>query len=120
MARSSLRRYDVQARYGIVLACASVVPCLGAFGMALRNYNSDIGHIVYGRSMWMIAFIACVGLALLIGGTGCLLGLNSAGQRRNEKQRWSWIAFFLGGSVTTLGIILAIAFFVLRVRFSID
>ena len=120
MARSSLRRYDVQAKYGIVLACASVAPCLGAVVMVLRNYDREFGHIIYGRSTWMIAFGACVGLAMLSGGTGCLLGLNRASQRRNEKQGWSWIAFFLGGSVVTLGIILAIAFFILRVRLRID
>ena len=47
---------------------------------------------------------------------GCLLGFNSAGQRRNDKQARSWTGFFVGGAVLTFNLILVIALYMIRLE----
>lgn len=115
MARGSLRRYDVQARYAIILALVSIVPLVASAGLAIRNYSSDIRNIVYmGGSKWLPVFLGFLSLAMLFSFLGFVLGWNSAGQRRNEKSSWSWVAFFVGGGVLMLSFVVLIAFVLLR------
>lgn len=115
MGLSSLRRFDVQAKYAAVLAVASLVPFLGALILILRNYRHDLGQIVYGaQGSFLMIFAACVLLSAVPSGVGFLLGWSSAGQRRNDKPTHSWVGFFLGGSVLTFNLILLIAFYMLR------
>ncbi|MFQ5413715.1 MAG: hypothetical protein ACE5E6_04570 [Phycisphaerae bacterium] len=114
MARRSLRRYDVQARYAVILSAASAVPLLVAVALVVRNFEWDIRQVRYGHSLWLPLFLACVGVAILGGGVACLLGFNSADRRRNDKPRQSWIGFFLGGAVVCLGVILTIAWYMLK------
>ena len=115
MARGSLRRYDVQARYAIILALVSIVPFLASAGLAIRNYSSDISNIIYMRgTKWLPVFLGSLALAMLLSALGFVLGWSSAGQRRNEKSSWSWMAFFIGGGVLTLSFVLLVAFMMLR------
>jgi hypothetical protein len=115
MARSSLRRYDVQATYALAASLFSVVPLIGAVALMLRNWNGDLGQIVHGTGGKFLPMLGvCVALAVVSGGVGLVLGLNSAGQRRNDKERRSWIGFFLGSAAVTGGIIVGIAFLMLR------
>ena len=115
MGFSSLRRFDVQANYAVVLACVSVLPFLGALSLAWRNYRHDLGQIVYGaQGYFVVVFLGCVLLSVLPSGVGFLLGWSSAGQRRNDKPARSWLGFFIGGSVLTFNLILLIAFYMLR------
>ena len=117
MAFRSLRRYDVQASYAGVLAVLALVPFAGAAMLALRNYNSDLGQIVYGSGgSFLPMFLACVAVSAVPGTLGFFLGWNSAGQRRNEKPAWSWVGFFIGGMVLTFDFILLIAFWMLRLE----
>ena len=117
MARSSLRRYDVQATYALGAALFSVVPLIGAVMLLLRNWNRDLGALVYGSGGRFLALLGIlIGLAAVSGGVGLVMGLNSAGQRRNDQERRSWIGFFLGGAVVTGSIIVGIAFIMLRFR----
>ncbi len=115
MAMWHLRRYDVQASYSCVLSLVSIVPLLGALALALRNYRHDLGQIIYGdKSLFLPVFAGCLLLSLVPGALGFLLGWSSAGQRRNDKPKRSWIGFFLGGGVLTLDLIMLIAFWMLR------
>ena len=115
MARSSLRRYDVQASYALGASLFSVLPLVGAAFMLVRNWNSELGHLVYGSGGKFMALLAIlIALAAVSGGVGLVMGLNSAGQRRNDQERRSWIGFFLGSAVVTGSIIVAIAFVMLR------
>lgn len=119
MARGSLRRYDVQAKVSLYVSCASAVFTLGLFALLFLkgNYNSDLGRIVYGRETLFgpIAFVITT-IALLLGATGAAMGVNSAGQRRNEFSRRSWIAFFIGAGTISLTIILFAAFWLLGMK----
>ena len=115
MDRSSLRRYDVQARYACALSLVSILPFAAAAIATWQRYDGGLGQIVYGSVGYYIpAVLACILLSLVSGTIGCLLGFNSAGQRRNDKQGRSWTGFFLGGSVLTLDLILLCAFYFLR------
>lgn len=117
MAQGSLRRYDVQAKYSLVLSVLAVVPMVGAIGLFLRNFRWELGNIVYGKtSSYASMFLAAVAVAAVLGVLGFVLGWSSAGQRRNDKQTRSWIGFFVGGTVVTLSIILLLAFWKLRLQ----
>jgi len=117
LAQSRFRRFDVQATYALALSALSAMPCVGAALVLLMKYDSDLGQIVYGSGGKVVpVFLACVVLSLLPGFAGFLLGLSSAGQRRNEKQTRSWIGFFVGGTVCTVDVILVLAFVMLRLE----
>lgn len=117
MAFASLRRYDVQARYALGLAIASIPPFVGAAFLAMRNYEPQLGQIVYGQGGFFLpAFAGCALLSIAPAALGFVLGLNSAGQRRNDNSRRSWIGFFVGGAIVSLDIVLLIAFVMLRLE----
>ena len=114
MARSSLRRFDVQAKWSAGLSLLAALSCLALVGLLARNWESDIHQIVFGNPLFKIAVVGSAGLTMLLAVFGTALGYNSAGQRRNDKQRLSWTGFFLGSGVFTLAVILFAAFYLLR------
>ena len=117
MAWPSFRRFDIQARYAVILSAISVVPFLGAAGLVWRNYDRELGQIVYGaQGRFVPTLLGCLLLSMLPGALGFLFGWSSAGQRRNDKPALSWVGFFVGGTVLTLDIILLIAFYLLRLE----
>jgi len=112
----SLRRYDVQARYAVGLAFAAVPAFLAASVLMIRNYQGDIRQIVYGSNAYAFVLLCCIAVCGLLSAVGCILGFNSAGQRRNDAQRLSWIGFCLGLALLTGSLILGIAFLMLRLK----
>lgn len=111
----SLRRFDVQAAYSLVLSLISIPPLIAAVIAVISRYNADLGQIIYGaKGRFLLAFLGAVGVSSALGALGFFLGWNSAGQRRNERQSRSWIGFFVGGAVLTGNVILLIAFCMLR------
>lgn len=115
MAIGGLRRYDVQAKYAVVLSVGSAVPMVAAAILALRNYNHDLGQIIYGSpGPFLPTFFACLGISLLAGTIASALGLSSAGQRRNDKPVRAWVGFFVGSSVVAGNVILLIAYWMLK------
>ena len=115
MGLAKLRRFDVQARVACVLALVSVLPCAAAVVLLMRNYHHELGQIVYSaESSFVLVFFGCTLVSLVPASIGFFLGLSSAGQRRNDKPKRSWIGFFLGGLVTTFNLILLLAFLMLR------
>ena len=117
MALGNLRRYDVQARYAFALALVSIVPAFAALWMGWRRFDPDLGRIIYGaQGQFMLAFAGCVVLSMAPAALGFVMGWSSAGQRRNDQSSRSWIAFFVGGGVLTLNVVLLIAFFMLRLK----
>lgn len=114
---AGLRKFEVQARYAAILAVLSLLPCLGAIALAYRNFDWLLGRIKYGGGgRFVMGFAGCVLLSLAPGALALVLGLNSAGQKRNERSSQSWIGFFIGGAVVTVNVILLIAFFMLRLK----
>lgn len=111
---ASLRRYDVQARVSFALVWVAVLPTLVAMWLVWRNYHADIREIVYRSKSYALALMACIGFGGLIAGIACVLGYNSAGEARNDQSKRSWFAFFLGGGLVTLNIIIFLGFAMLR------
>lgn len=114
MAKGSLRRVDVQARWALWLSIASALPCVVVAALLLRNWNAELQQIIYGNQAYMLAILGGTGLTLVLSFFGAALGYNSAGQRRNEKQKQSWLGFFLGALMLALGIITFAAFWLLK------
>ncbi|HOB74578.1 MAG TPA: hypothetical protein PKG54_08625 [Phycisphaerae bacterium] len=117
MPNFSLRRYDTQARVGLILSLLAAVCLLTLAALVL---NADKGFeqfsfkdltVVYGPTRYkMVLASGLVTILLAVSGFG--FGLNSAGQRRNDKPALSWISFFMGGTVLCLALV--ILFFFMR------
>lgn len=115
MGFGQLRRYDVQAKYAVILSLGSVPPMLVGATLAIRNYDPTLGQIVHSsKGLFLPVFLACLALSLLAGSIASALGINSAGQRRNERPTWSWTGFFVGSIVVASNLILLIAYWMLR------
>lgn len=117
MALPNLRRFDVQARYSLNLSLAALLPLGIAIYACLRNFAFEVREIQYGEnSMFLLAFLACIGTAGTLAALGAILGFNSAEQRRNEANKKSWLGFFIGTAVVSLTIIVFAGFYILRLQ----
>jgi hypothetical protein len=115
VAQSRWRRFDVQAKWSVICALAALLPLAAGLFQTYRRIDWSIMKIRYGmHSSFMFALFACIALAGLLSAAGLALGINSAGQRRNEKQRQSWLGFFLGAAGLSGTIVLLAAFLMLR------
>lgn len=112
MANLSLRRYDTQAYLSAILAVASLVTLAGQAVLIFQNLDSSDFTIYYGPTRRLLV-LAFTGLTMLVGFIAFSLGLNSAGQRRNDKGQLSWLGFFLSALVLC-GAILLFAVFWMR------
>ncbi|MCP4251186.1 MAG: hypothetical protein GY778_29470 [bacterium] len=113
---SSIRRYDVQAKWSVWLSILAGLSCLGRVAMFARNWNWEIRQVIFRHPLWMPLYLSSTGVTLVLSVFGVALGFNSAGQRRNELQRRSWVGFFMGSGVFTLAVILFAAFWLLRME----
>lgn len=116
----SLRRSDVQARFSVV---ASAVAALSLLVQTALVVSLDKGFEYFIRDGWNMtvmygstrryAVLGATAMTLMLALAGFGLGLTSAGHRRNDKPRLSWIGFFLGAGVLCLATVV-FAFFWLR------
>jgi hypothetical protein len=106
VAKFSLRRYDTQARVGLILGILSVLALLGFAGLILtsRAEWSELTFSFGARRRIAMLGATAVTLGLSVAASG--FGYNSAGQRRNDRQDMSWLAFFIGAGVSALCLIL--------------
>jgi hypothetical protein len=112
-----LRRYETQAVWALGLALVSFGPACVAVFLALRNYNHQLGRIVYGGSgRFALLFAGSVIASAIIAFPGFVLGLSSAGKPRNDRSAVSWAGFFLGGLCLCGNIILLLAFYLLGLK----
>lgn len=109
VAKFSLRRYDTQATVGMYCALAALL-CMVAQVILITQYlNTDDWIVLYGptrRLLVLAATATTIGIAII----GAGLGFNSAGQRRNEKGRQSWIGFFASVLIMCLSFALFLFF----------
>lgn len=117
MAKLSLRRFDVQAQIGFILTISSVFFVLGMIALIYRNYDAESQAVYYNpERLYFMAVLAMTGLGALLSTVGALFGISSAGQRRNDQQKKSWIAFFLGTTMLSATLILFSFFWFLKER----
>lgn len=111
MAKFSLRRYDVQARFSVYISTAACLPLLAMMAIMFRHINiEDLAMIVGPKRK--IAVLAAAGVTLLMAAIGFGMGFNSAGQRRNDKPKLSWIGFFISAGVLCITLVLLFLFMV--------
>ncbi len=115
MAKFSLRRYEDQARVSLAAGLASAVTFLVLLALVVRRFSVQELAVFYGQRTYM-AVVAAAAVTALLAVIGFGLGINSVGQRRNEKQVLSWAGFFIGAAVLVLTICVCI-FFLLRGEF---
>lgn len=107
MAKGSLRRFDVQAKYALVISMSATLGVLALLVLIFRNFRIAEVAVVYGgKSMFAPAVFVVTALTLLVAATGAMLGFNSAGQKRNPFNKRSWTAFFVGTATASATIIL--------------
>jgi hypothetical protein len=109
MAKLSLRRYDHQAVASIILSGLSIVTMFGLVFLLFRNLNPQEKMIYYAQT-YKLAFLGGTAVTLMLSVAAFGLGLNSVGQRRNDKQRMSWIGFFIGAAVFSLTLVIFFIF----------
>ena len=109
MARLSLRRYDHQALASLWVSIVSLLAICGLMFLILRNLSMEELIIYYGPQ-YRMAFLAGTAITILLSSLALGLGFNSVGQRRNDKQKFSWLGFFIGGGVLSLTIVLFLFF----------
>lgn len=112
MAKFSLSRYDTQARVSLGLALFSVVCLLGLAVLIFQHLDLSQWVITYGRFRRLVIMGATAG-TILVAAIAFGMGLNSAGQRRNDKPLFSWLGFFISAGVICMSLIL---FFLFRTR----
>jgi hypothetical protein len=112
VAKFSLRRFDVQAKTSVVVSLMSVVSLLGLIGVVLRRFDFNELVIYYGSPTKMAVY-AATAVTLLLSAIGLAMGFNSVGQRRNDKQAWSWAGFFMGAGVFCAALVV---FYLFRAR----
>ena len=81
MGLRNLRRYDVQARYSLIISLAAALPLAAAAYGSWSKYDPDLRAIQYGSTgLFKAGFLACIAASagLSLGGLG--LGFSSAGQ----------------------------------------
>jgi hypothetical protein len=106
VAKFSLRRYDTQARVGVFFGILSLLSLLGFAGLILTS-NMDWGEysFSYGARR-RLAMLGATAVTLGLGAAALGFGYNSAGQRRNDQQGLSWLAFFIGAGVMVICVVL--------------
>lgn len=109
MAKFSLRRSDSQAQASLVLSLISLLPlaAMVVFMAQFLKRGLNVQEVVFyygprGRAVTLI----CALSTMMLSAAGFGLGLSSAGQRRNDKQRLSWIGFFTGALVLAITFVL--------------
>lgn len=103
MAKFSLRRYDTQAQVSVLLALVSLVGLAGLAFIVLQNLSLEDWLIYHGQRRPMLVKLATA-LTFLFASAAFGMGINSIGQRRNDKQPLSWAGFLLGAIVMCLTI----------------
>ena len=111
----NLRRVDVQAKVAFMAAIISLMVTAALAFFVLKGINWDMKIIPYSAKSNRSLGVMGAGVAsLAIGALGFWFGFSSAGQRRNDRQIFSWLGFFLSALAITLSAILLTVFMLWR------
>jgi len=110
VAKFSLRRYDTQARVSVIVSLASIASLMVLAYLLCRNLVWSERVIFYGNPTYKLIVYGAAFVTMLLAASGFGFGLNSAGQRRNDKPQLSWTGFFVGAAVLCLTVVLVFIF----------
>ena len=114
MAKANLRQYDTQAKLSMVFAVVSILGLCALGYLLMMRYNSEMRLFIYvGTTKYAPAIYLTTAATMLMAAAAAGIGGSSAGQKRNNKTRLSWTAFFIGAVVLSVTII-AFAMFYLN------
>ncbi len=105
MAKLSLRRYDVQAVVSVYISILAILPLIALAFFIAQQLDFSQWVFYYGK-LRKLAILGSGLAALGLAAIGFGLGLNSAGQRRNDKPMMSWLGFFISAIVICLTLVL--------------
>jgi hypothetical protein len=106
-----LSKYEDQALLSLILAIVAALSIVLTIGLLFRNFNMETFYVSYSnQGMWLPAMAGSLMFALLVSAVGFFIGLNSAGQKRNKRNRMSWQGFFLNALVITVAMSAGIFF----------
>ncbi len=95
----------------MILSLASAIFVIGLAALVFQRLDAQSWIIPYkAESLRMPAIFICAAIAFWLGVLGLGFGLNSAGQRRNDRPTQSWIGFFVGTVCVVLTLILLATF----------
>lgn len=115
MAKANLRQYNAQAKLSMVFAVASFLSLCALVYLLQRRYNFEMKQFIYGTaSKYAPAVYLTTAVTMLLAAAAAAIGGNSAGQKRNDKTRLSWTAFFIGAVVLAVTIIAFAMFYMNR------
>jgi asparagine N-glycosylation enzyme membrane subunit Stt3 len=115
VAKKSQFTYENQAKLSVGLGGLGGLAILGVLALIAKNFHRELPAIIYNpEGKWILVFGLGMLGALVTSAAGLLVGLNSAGQKRNTQTRLSWIGFFVNAGLLTLALIAGLAFYLMR------
>ncbi len=115
MAKFSLRRYEDQATVSLVLSVLGLLGLLPLIYLVFRHINWEQRWIWYNaKSARLILVLFFTAFSGGMGFLAFVMGINSAGQRRNTNAGRSWLGFFLGAAGMLAAFLLLALFWYLK------
>lgn len=110
-----LNAHEKQAKLSLLLAGISILFAVGLTGLIFRNFHAQFFEVIYdANGRFYPIILATIAVAGITSAIGFLIGLNSAGQKRNTLSKLSWQGFFVNAIALTLTLCMALFFFLTK------
>lgn len=93
----SFKTYEVRALVSLIAGGLSLLASIALLGIVLFLFDAE-NRVIVSSVNRLLAIVGLTGVALGLGALGFLLGITTAGQKRNSKTNLSWLGFF-GGAI---------------------
>lgn len=111
MKLPNFRLYAVRATASVLIAAAGLLCLVCLTYFVFHGFDSQDKVVRYDPMGGLGAYrrplvFGTTAIALVVGGVAGVLGFNSLGQKRNEKQGYSWLGMTLGALVVAVAPVL--------------
>ncbi len=120
MKLPNFRLYDTQALFGAVLAILALLVLPVLLVLIFKNFDTqqnviwiNPGSKGFGKYREPLVLVASA-VIVLLGAIGGILGFNSLGQKRNNRQGLSWIGLAFGALSIVLAALSLVAWMQLK------
>ncbi len=121
MKMPNFRLYDTQATFGATLGVLGLLAIFALGVLVFKNFDTQQKVIWYNPASKGLtrfrepAVLAVAAATVLIGGVAGVLGFNSLGQKRNNRQGMSWLGLALGALSIVLAALALVAWMRMRI-----
>ncbi len=121
MKMPNFRLYDTQATFGATLGVLGLLSIFALGVLVFKNFDTQQRVIWYNPASKGLtrfrepAVLAVAAGTVLIGGVAGVLGFNSLGQKRNNRQGMSWLGLALGALSIVLAALALVAWMRMRI-----